>query len=254
MSEFDSAATDYDQAFTHTAVGIAQREQVFRALKADRLDSNQHILEINCGTGEDARHLHDLGNTVHATDFSEEMLSVAMNKFPEGNFTQLDIRNISELNDKYSLIFSNFGGLNCLSPKEFSDFLNAAHNQLSTHGHLVLVIMGKKCWWDNFYLFVKGKWSSIRRRNTKEPVEVPVGDIQVKTWYYSPREVKRLLGEKYMVKRVKPIGLYVPPSYMAPFFERKGFLLSLLKLKDRFIRFSFFSNFSDHYYISLQKK
>lgn len=254
MSEFNSAAVEYDVEFTHTSVGLAQRDQVFIALKSDGLDTNQSILEINCGTGEDAKYLHELGNKIHATDFSEEMLRVAKQKFPSGNFSHLDLKNIGELKETYTLIFSNFGGLNCLSPNELTQFFKDAHGSLSKDGHLALVIMGKKCWWDNFYLFFKRKWSAIGRRNTNKLIEVNVGSTLVKTWYYSPREIKKMLGERYKLKRLKPIGLYVPPSYLAPFFERKKLLLSLLKFKDRFVRFSLFSNYSDHYYISLQKK
>jgi len=254
MSEFDSAAEGYDLEFTKTCVGQAQREQVYRALKADGLDTNQSVLEINCGTGEDALQFHNWGNTILATDFSVDMLEVARKKFPEGEFAQLDMKNIGTLENQYSLIFSNFGGINCLSPEEFAQFLSDSSTRLSTNGHLVLVIMGKKCWWDNFYLLLKGKWSKLRRRNTTVPLEVNVGGTLVKTWYYSPKEVKRMLGENYQVRRLKPIGLYVPPSYIAPFFEKKGFLLSLLKFKDRFVRLPMFSNFSDHYYISLTKK
>ena len=254
MSEFDSAASGYDLEFTKTRVGQAQREQVYRALKADGLTRNQSVLEINCGTGEDALQFHHWGNTVLATDFSEEMLEVARKKFPKGDFAQLDMKNIGNLENQYSLIFSNFGGINCLSPEEFKQYLSDKSACLLDNGYLVLVIMGKKCLWDNFYLFMKGKWSKLRRRNTTKPLEVSVGETHVKTWYYSPKDVKRMLGENFTVKHVKPIGLYVPPSYMAPFFEKKGFLLSLLKFKDRFVRLPLFSNFSDHYYISLTKK
>ncbi len=254
MSEFDRAASEYDQTFTNTLVGKEQRRQVFEALAKDQLDQEQKILEINCGTGVDAKYLAAQGNDVLATDFSQAMIDTAKINFPNGNFMQLDMMRIHELPENYSLIFSNFGGLNCLSPDDLKQFITNAYEKLEKDGHLALVIMGKRCFWDNAYLFLKGKWSSIGRRNTLKPIEVSLGQDSVKTWYFSPKEVKGFAQEHYHIKRLKPIGLYVPPSYMAPFFENRRWLFSLFKLKDRFVRFSFLSNFSDHYYICLQKK
>ena len=254
MSDFDAAANNYDATFTSTRIGRAQRDQVYRALQKNGLQTDQHLLEINCGTGEDALQFHQWGNTVLATDYSEAMLNVARKKWPDGNFRQLDMREIGTMTDHYSLIFSNFGGVNCLSPEELKQFLSDASAQLESNGNLVLVIMGKKCIWDNFYLFVKGKWSQLRRRNTTKSIGVEVDGTLVNTWYHSPREVKKMASEHFHVRQCKPIGLYVPPSYLAPFFERKGFFLALLKIKDSVVRFPFLSNFSDHYYLSLQKK
>jgi len=53
--KFDTAAANYDTSFTHTAVGKLQRDRIYFFLEKFNLIQPSHsILEINCGTGEDA--------------------------------------------------------------------------------------------------------------------------------------------------------------------------------------------------------
>ena len=53
---FDSLAAKYDDLFTRSVIGRAQRGAVWEAL-VDRFEPGAHILELNCGTGEDAVYL-----------------------------------------------------------------------------------------------------------------------------------------------------------------------------------------------------
>ena len=73
---FDRVADSYDELFTHTAIGMAQRKQVWGKLIAAFLTGSR-ILELNCGTGEDARFLAARGRSVVACDASTEMIEVA---------------------------------------------------------------------------------------------------------------------------------------------------------------------------------
>ena len=50
---FDSLAAKYDDLFTRSMIGRAQRGAVWDAL-IDTFEPGSHILELNCGTGEDA--------------------------------------------------------------------------------------------------------------------------------------------------------------------------------------------------------
>ena len=62
-SAFDSAARAYDVEFTRTAIGAAMRRAVW-ARCAARFPAGSHILEMNCGTGEDAPWLAGRGISV----------------------------------------------------------------------------------------------------------------------------------------------------------------------------------------------
>lgn len=254
MENFDQAAELYDNQFTNTQVGIAQREQVWKAISKLNISKSAKVLEINCGTGEDARRWQEQGNEILATDISPQMLAIAKQKSSLIQFQQLDIKCIDQLEGKYDIVFSNFGGLNCLNSDELASFFQQARNKLNNNGTLILVIMGKKCFWDKCFLILKGKWKERNRRNTSKALEVNVDGTNVKTWYYTPKEIQHLAGKNYQTTYLKPIGLFVPPSYLANYFEKKKGLLNFLRFLDKFLSFRFLSNRADHYIISLKKK
>ena len=80
-ADFDHTAHNYDQNFTSSPIGKVQRDLVFKSLESCFLISNQtRVLEINCGTGEDALHFGELGANVLATDISGKMVTVARQK------------------------------------------------------------------------------------------------------------------------------------------------------------------------------
>lgn len=249
---FDEEAKFYDQNFTHTEIGKLQRAQVWKLADAIQIASKNSVLEINCGTGEDAHYW--IKRTAHylGTDASPEMIRQAQLKVPKAKFTTCSFQEINKIEGQYDLIFSNFGGINCIDATELTHLFQQLSVRLKPKGKIVLVIMGKKCIWDNFYSMMKGKFSQIGRRNTQLPVSVPIKNEVVKTWYFSPKQVRKL-GSTLQVKLIKPIGLFVPPSYMSPYFERHPRQLSFLNWLDKIFVATVFANYADHFYIELEK-
>lgn len=253
MGDFNPAAFTYDAQFTFSIVGQAQRKLVWHHIYKMRLEPYHTVLEINCGTGEDAYRWSKLNKFITGTDISPKMIEVAKTKFPGISFEGLDIRKINTYQRKYDLLFSNFGGLNCLSPEEIRRFFENVYTQLPQSGRLILVIMGKKCVWDRLFLILKRKWKLRNRRNTINNVEVHVNGSMVNTWYYSPREIQQFTNNKYTVERAYPIGLFVPPSYLSSYFSNKKSWMKLLEFLDRLFSFRFLANYADHYLIVLKK-
>ena len=135
QNKFDNHAKNYDTSFTFSEIGKAQRERVYYFLNQKILTRNNlSILELNCGTGEDASYFEKLGHQITATDISNEMLKIAKQKSKnsKSEFKILDIKKIKQIeNDKtFDLIFSNFGGFNCLSKKEIKTFFSSVKNIL----------------------------------------------------------------------------------------------------------------------------
>lgn len=261
--DFDHIAKNYDQEFTYSEIGKRQRNAVYRYLK--RLSNKLNILELNCGTGEDALWFAKRGNTVLATDISEKMIKVGQEKakgIDNITFRQLDINNInvilsnpetSEEKSKFNLIFSNFGGLNCLNKEELHTFFNSASNILSKKGKLILIIMPKNTLWESLYFLLKGQFKNAFRRNTNKDINVNVEGKDVKTWYYNPKKIKELSKDKFIIIRKKPIGFFIPPSYLENYFKKHERLLRILdQLEKRIGKFGFLSRFSDHYLIELE--
>src|SRR5581483_4470731 len=98
---FDSLAADYDRSFTASAIGRHMRAAVWRRLDA-AFQPGERVLELNCGTGEDAVYLGRRGVRVLATDISTGMLDITRVKVERAglaDLVQVDTFNITDLND-----------------------------------------------------------------------------------------------------------------------------------------------------------
>ena len=119
---FDAVAVRYDETFTASKIGRAQRRTVWNEL-ARAFCRGDRILEIGCGTGVDACFLAERGVRVLACDSSSEMIAVAARRIQESghqNLVQpvlLRAEDIATLpaGDLFDGAFSNFGALNCVA-------------------------------------------------------------------------------------------------------------------------------------------
>lgn len=257
--DFDEASGSYDTVFSFSEIGKAQRERVHAHLQKYVLTTEKplSILELNCGTGEDAQFLANKQHQVIATDISLGMITEAKKKFGKSNiqFQQQDINAITSttFNQKFDLIFSNFGGLNCLSPPEFQKFLKKAPHLLKDHGKMLFVIMPKACLWERFYFLAKAQQKNAFRRSTNAPVIADVEGVEVKTWYYNPKQIETMVTTDFRTKKYLPVGICIPPSYLETFFRTKKGLLLFLKKMERLLHTPFWAKYADHYSILLEK-
>ena len=261
---FDHIATTYDTIFSRSAIGQLQRKQVWRYLEEITPQLNGlEILELNCGTGEDALLFSEKGFNIVATDVSEEMLKVTAQKANQfslqskisSQYLDLDSFDETVFNKKFDLIFSNFGGLNCIHPDSFKKLLHRIPSILNPGGRFIGVIMPKFCLWETSYQLLKFRLAKAFRRLTSKEVMVDLQGTVLKTWYYNPSQVKSWSRNKFSVVATRPIGLALPPSYLEQYFSRKKrLLLRLNKLERRLDKFSSLSGMADHFLVDLRLK
>lgn len=255
-ASFDNYATQYDGHFTLSPVGMLQREAVYSYLMP-LLNKQQSVLEINCGTGHDALEIAKQVKEIVATDVSEKMIQQCEAKKNRINNVSFKARAIQDLDDeieKADLIFSNFGGLNCLSPEELQEFAKKCNTLSTKDTDLLFVIMGRKCIWERSYFKIKGDRTKANRRKSKTGIDTLINGSEFKTWYYSPNEIESFFNSGFKTQRISGIGLFVPPSYLNPFFANKKILLKLFNGLDKvFCKFKWTADHADHYLIHLKK-
>ncbi|MGV3698188.1 class I SAM-dependent methyltransferase [Flavobacterium sp.] len=256
-TSFDKAAANYDKTFSDTFIGRMQRSLVHKEL-SKHLNKVRNILEINCGTGEDAIWLARKGIKITATDISPKMIEVAKNKAVHKNldYSVSDMKNLDTTfgGQQFDMLFSNFGGLNCLTQSELEQFFIDSKGLLSDKGKMVLVIMPQNTLWEQVYFLAKAQFSNVLRRK-KEMVLANVDGEKVPTYYFNPKDIVNLARPDFELIDHKPIGFFVPPSYLQGFFTNKVPALNLLNvLEDRISNWSFLSKYADHYIITLQKR
>jgi ubiquinone/menaquinone biosynthesis C-methylase UbiE len=254
---FDAVAREYDAAFSHTALGRLQRALVHDFLEKKVLRPGIRVLELNGGTAEDAIWLAARGARVRSTDLSADMVAVSREKVEKAGFSAqiscavLDIRQLRQEQGAYDLIFSNFGGLNCISPEELPVALAEIPRLLAPGGYWVAVVMGRFCFWETLYFLWKGRWRSAFRRWRRGPVQARLSaHSSVATWYYAPSE----LPQNQLTPVVTaPVGCFIPPSYLEPFFGKRPRMLRFLNFLEKKCRFRAGVHWADHYLIAWRK-
>jgi ubiquinone/menaquinone biosynthesis C-methylase UbiE len=260
---FDHIASSYDSSFTRTPIGQLQRRQVWNYLEKIMLElKGLDILELNCGTGEDAVLFSEKGFNIVATDVSEEMLKVTQEKVQQysmqhkisSQYLDLDSFDDSLFEKKFDLVFSNFGGLNCINPQSLKKLLDKLPSILAPGGRFVAVIMPKFCVWESAYFLLKLQMRNVFRRWTSGSVDANLQGVVVKTWYFRPSQVKAW-ADKFSVVNLKPIGIALPPSFLQVYFLKRKRLLARLNIVEKQLgSWSSFAGMADHYLIDLKLK
>ncbi len=205
---FDDKAEMYDNEFTSSYVGAVQRKVIHDIVQKQLLGKTQlEILELNCGTGADIPFLEQFGK-VTATDVSEEMLKMAIRKNPAAKVEILDLNKPLPLEHKYDLIFSNFGGLNCISPSRIKHLNDELSQILNPGGQMFLVFMHRWSLVEFLYFLLKLKFKKAfrRLRGRADFNEIPI-------YYYSKKETAQLF-RSFKLVNTNHIGVLLTGEYM----------------------------------------
>lgn len=236
---FDALAADYDATFTHSPLGLMLRRRVWRVL-ADYFHPGQKVLELACGTGEDALWLARRGIAVTATDGSAAMARITAGKVHQANLSRLVTpvqRSLQEIiqgtpEDSYAYngAFSNFGGLNTLA--DWRPLASALAQRVKPGGHVVLVPMGPVCPWEIGWHGLRGEWRTATRR-FHQPATARIGETQIPIWYPSVARLRRDFAPWFECARVESLGLWLPPSALGHWVERRPRLFAILDRLER---------------------
>jgi ubiquinone/menaquinone biosynthesis C-methylase UbiE len=233
---FDLIARDYDQMFTYSLIGRAQRNVVWRAL-SHAVRHEDRVLDMNCGTGEDALYLSTLGAQVVAFDTSTEMINVARSKVASDSrsikFFQGNIESVDSVDeDRFDLILSNFSGMNCVA--NLSEVAQKLDRLTLPSGTLLLCVSTRVCLWETLFYLSRGDLRRALRRWSGFWVPT-VGVNAVPVWYPTVREIRASMRPYFSLKSVQAVGLTVPPSYLERWARKHPLLISCMERFDRTI-------------------
>lgn len=223
---FDAVAGKYDDAFSNSPIGRAQRRSVWREM--DRaFHEGQRILEINCGTGIDALHLADRGVAVVGCDSSPGMIAEASrrrNSSPKRapvEFRCLPTEQIGQLETEgpYDGLLSNFAGLNCVS--DLNQVARDLAHLVRPGGKAVVCVFGRVCLWEILWYVVHGNVKKAFRRFRRHGVTAILAPGSSVTVYYpSVRFLGRAFSPYFQLENWAGVGVATPPSYAAPLAVR----------------------------------
>lgn len=257
---FDAVAATYDETFTHSLIGGAQRRATWRELD-QAFRPGQRVLELNCGTGIDAVHLADRGVEVVACDVSPRMIEVARQRqrrtAPRAriDFRVLATEEIAELQNESNFdgAFSNFAGLNCVEnlPLVASDLARL----LKPAAPAVLCFAGRYVAWEMLWYIMRGDARKAFRRLQTGSVTARIAEgVSVEVHYPSVREIGRIFAPEFRLRHWQGVGVAVPPSYVEPRARRFPKLMGVLETADRVVgRFPLLRGLADHVLLTFER-
>ena len=236
---FDSIAREYDQLFTNSRVGRAQRDVVWEYAAA-LFPAGGHILELNCGTGEDAVFLAERRIEVTACDASELMIQQARARSPRDGASQIqfhvlpseriDVLTSPEIFDG---AFSNFSGLNCVP--DLGMIARKLAGRMKSGAPILLCLSTRFCVWEMLHYVFRGDLRrAFRRCGGKSQGRIRSETFPV--YYPTLRAVANSFRPFFRLRSATGVGLVVPPSYMEDWAARNPRLLGFCIAIDRLLR------------------
>jgi ubiquinone/menaquinone biosynthesis C-methylase UbiE len=259
QAPFDALAERYDQGFTFSKIGQAQRAAVWQEL-ACAFRSGDRVLEIGCGTGVDACFLAGRGVKVVACDSSPAMVEVAARRVQKLAAATVDLRLLAAENlasfeheAPFDGAFSNFAALNCV--EDLQAVGKNLGRLLKPGATALLCFLGPCCWWEVCWYLLQAKPRKAFRRWSSGSITAQLGpEASVQVRYYSVRSLAQIFAPSFRLRSWSGVGLMVPPSYTEPLARRFPSLITLAKQSDRvFARCPVIRRFSDHILLKLER-
>ena len=224
LKHYENLSSDYDQRFDNPRINYMR--SVEKIVLLDSLKMGL-VLDIGCGTGEQAVFLAEKGYRVLGVDISREMIKIAKDRIKNTNFRDnlsfvIASAEFLPFRDKsFNGIISIFGIFNHI-PNVDTAFQETSR-VLQTGGQGIFTVVNRwnLTWWVNAFIKCKGSWiiSSLRSK------EYVVNGLW--TYYFTRREIMKRLGDTGLKVRTGSLLLLLYP------FNQKKLLLH----EKMFIRF-----------------
>ena len=260
---FDALATDYDAEFSQTQLGQMLRRRVWDVYLR-YFEPGQHLLELACGTGEDALWLAQQGFSITATDGSPDMVALTRRKAQQAQQTEaittfpLTLQSLISNPQKQSTpishlpfdgLYTNFGGLNTIS--DWYGLAAGIAQQVRPGGLVILVPMGPICWWEMAWYLLHGR-VRVALRRFNQPATAVIGQIDIPIWYPSARRLRHDFALWFEHVHTESLGLWLPPSYLGHLVEKRPFLFQRLNQLEKATA-CLMGGWGDHYILVLKR-
>ncbi len=231
---FERLAPRYDELWTDSAIGRAQRNAVWRVVDP-LFRPGDRVLDIGCGTGEDAAHLASRGVSVHAIDASPAMVARASAR--EGFSVEVRrAEDLDGLNGSFDGALSNFGALNCV--EDLAAFAHSLAPRIRPGGRVAICVIGRFCAWEMLYPRIPQSLPPIPR-----PCAIVTGTHRA----VSDRRANSARDFDFELRGWIGIGMLVPPSYVK-------LPVRAVRMLARLDRMAFLRSLADHRLLIFERK
>jgi len=214
---FSAIAGTYDRDFS-SLPGVAPLRDRMLSAALGAFPRGGRVLDLGCGTGEDAVRLARAGYRVTACDTSDAMLARAGERARTAGVPltvrHLDAGNLGGLPDSsFDALYSNFGALNLLESPAV--FFEQCHRILSPAGALLICLFGRYSPWEILTSLLRGNPARAVRRLRQGAVDVPVGNATVPVRYFSSSRIIAEARPRFLLVRSWGLNVISPPPSSA---------------------------------------
>ncbi|MCB4792120.1 MAG: methyltransferase domain-containing protein [Elusimicrobia bacterium] len=219
-SEWNTQAEGYDTGFRSRAIARYIHKRTMVSLK-EAFKPGMHLLEIGCGTGEEAIALAKIGVRITAIDISSSMIECSKQKAKNENvqdlidFKVLPAEQINLLeHGLFDGAYSLLGPVNCIN--NIQVFADSLTSMLKPQSSVVFSVINKYNLWELFYYSLKMDFPTAFRRLGHSPVKVKLtpGSCDIHLWYYTPGSFYSFFKNNFNTKEIAALPLIMPSRFM----------------------------------------
>jgi ubiquinone/menaquinone biosynthesis C-methylase UbiE len=249
--------SEYDKAYIGNATFERYREISVSELRSS-FKKNDFVLDIGCGTGEEAVIMARQGIKVLAIDPSEDLLKYANKKIREKDLgdvietRQMGAEKLSELiedfgEEAFDGAYASFGVVNCIP--DLDKFLTLLRKLLKSSAPFVCSVMNKKNLWEISAHLLMLRPKAAFRRFTPQNVNIKgIENRQFDVVCYDKNELMAIFKEYFDVTNVNGYPL-LPPPYLDPLFKKLPNYLKKAVERDK----GAMDNYGDHFFVTMEK-
>lgn len=253
---FSAQAPLFDSYEKKNTILQWMRRQVYTH-EEEFLSPGDSVFELNAGTGIDAVYFAQKGHSVFAIDIAEGMISELEKKVHDFQLTKrigyarCSFTDLSSLPARrFDHAFSNFGGLNCTA--DLAVVAEQLQAFLKPGAMVTLVVMPRVCPWELLFI-LRGNWNLAFRRLSKGGTKAHIEGFHFVSHYFSPSDILRMFGDKYILVKLRGLASLSPPPYMLPFANKHPTVYKMLCwLDERLSTLPPFNRWADHFIITLK--
>lgn len=259
---FDRTADRFDERFGEWRSVTAQRRAVRRHL-VEAFPPGARLLELAGGTGDDALFMLERGYGVTFTDGSPRMVERAATKLARAGWPDPPCeRAVLEELDAFADLasdrglapfdgaWSNFAAFNCVA--DLPAVGRPLARLLRPGAPCLLVVFGPWSVGEVVVELIRGRPSAAVRRFRRGAAPARLGGEHFEVWYPRPGHFARAFAPWFRLRRVRGIGIVVPPSAAEPWISRFPRVVAAMEAVDRVLSAPL-ARVSDHVLLHLER-